>query len=132
MLKSIAALLWTALLVLGSPTSEDAAGYLEKLNIKPLPQSSLLASFSFRSSITHAAFESQDFQYFPRALGQILQHSQTKDLHLRFSSGRWDSESWGNRPWNGSREGGTGVELWAWVDAQDEDEFVFMNESLKT
>ncbi|KAJ3569416.1 hypothetical protein NPX13_g6092 [Xylaria arbuscula] len=36
--------------------------------------------------------------------------------------GRWDAESWGARPWDGTKEGGTGVELWAWLQADTEDE----------
>ncbi|WEW58721.1 Subunit of the glycosylphosphatidylinositol transamidase complex-like protein [Emydomyces testavorans] len=56
-----------------------------------------------------------------RILGQILQHANTKELHLRFTTGRWDAESWGERPWHGFKEGGTGVELWAWVEADTND-----------
>jgi phosphatidylinositol glycan class T len=102
-----------------------STGYHERLLLRPLPQGSLLASFNFASNETQAAVEEQNFRYFPRSLGQILQHAHTKELHLRFSVGRWDPESWGQRPWNGAREGGTGVELWAWVEAQDEDEYDF-------
>ncbi|KAI9873533.1 MAG: Subunit of the glycosylphosphatidylinositol transamidase complex-like protein, partial [Pleopsidium flavum] len=49
-------------------------------------------------------------------------HAKTRELHLRFSTGRWDAEDWGARPWNGTREGGTGVELWAWVEAETDEE----------
>lgn len=42
---------------------------------------------------------------------------------MRFSTGRWDDESWGARPWGGSKEGGTGVELWAWVEAETDEEY---------
>jgi phosphatidylinositol glycan class T len=98
--------------------------YSEQLLLRPLPQNSLLASFDFRSNTSLEAFEQQNFRYFPRSLGQILQHAGTKELHLRFSLGRWDAESWGARPWNGSREGGTGVELWAWVEAETDEEYV--------
>ncbi|KAJ5899383.1 hypothetical protein N7495_004127 [Penicillium taxi] len=96
--------------------------YHEQLLLQPLPQSSLLASFNFRSNTSQQSFDNQHFRYFPRALGQILQHAHTKELHLRFTTGRWDAGSWGPRPWDGSKEGGTGVELWAWIDANDDDE----------
>ena len=92
--------------------------YHERLHLRPLPQSALLASFNFRSNTSSASFEQQNFQYFPRSLAQILQHAHAKELHLRFSLGRWDAESWGMRPWGGAKEGGTGVELWAWVEAE--------------
>jgi len=97
--------------------------YHESLHLRPLPQNALLASFEFKSNATFSSFERQNFRYFPRSLGQILQHAHTEELHLRFSLGRWDDEAWGNRPWDGSREGGTGVELWAWVNAGSDEEY---------
>jgi len=99
-----------------------ATEYHERLTLQPLPPSSLLASFNFRSNASLASFEKQNFRFFPRSLGQILQHAKTRELHLRFSTGRWDAESWGARPWDGTREGGTGVELWAWVEAVTDEE----------
>lgn len=96
--------------------------YDENLLLQPLPPSSLLASFNFRSNSSLTNFERQHFKYIPRSLGQILQHAKTRELHLRFSSGRWDAESWGARPRGGAKEGGTGVELWAWVEADTDKE----------
>lgn len=115
-------LLLTALSTLTSAAPDS--DYHESLVLQPLPQSSLLASFNFRSNTSQESFEQRHFRYFPRALGQILQHANTKELHLRFTTGRWDAESWGSRPWNGSKEGNTGVELWAWIDAPDDDGYV--------
>lgn len=100
-----------------------ASDYHEQLHIRPLHPSLLLASFNFESNTTLSSFEQQNFRYFPRSLGQILQYANTRELHLRFSLGRWDAESWGARPWAGSREGGTGVELWAWVEADTDEEW---------
>src|SRR5690242_1124426 len=94
-----------------------ASDYYERLTLTPLPLGSLLASFDFRSNETVANYEAQNFRYFPRSLGQALIHAETKELHLRFTTGRWDPETWGPRPWDGTKEGGTGVELWAWIDA---------------
>ena len=98
--------------------------YHETLRLDQLPPSSILASFNFRSNATLSSFKQQHFRYFPRSLGQILEHTQPRELHLRFSTGRWDAESWGARPWGGAKEGGTGVELWAWVEAETEQEYV--------
>lgn len=100
-----------------------SSDYHEQLLLRPLPQGTLLASFNFRSNESAEAFEQQNFRYFPRSFGQILQHAHAKELHLRFSVGRWDAENWGQRPHNGAREGGTGVELWAWVEADTEEEY---------
>lgn len=99
-----------------------ASDYHEQLVLKPLPQSSVLASFNFRSNTSLPEFEAHNFRFFPRSLGQILQHAGTRELHLRFSLGRWDAESWGARPWDGTKEGGTGVELWAWLEAETDEE----------
>lgn len=96
--------------------------YAERLVIQPLVPASILASFNFHSNGSLAAYKQQHFQHFPRSLGQILQHAHAQELHLRFSTGRWDAESWGTRPWNGIKEGGTGVEIWAWLEADTEDE----------
>ena len=114
-------LLWLPLLVFfaGVGASYD---YSERLVLQPLAPASVLASFNFRGNTTQAAYEQQHFQYFPRSLGQILQHARAKELHLRFSTGRWDAESWGRRPWNGTKEGGTGVEIWAWLEADSDEE----------
>ena len=95
--------------------------YFERLDLQPLTPPSLLASFHFSSNASLQSYEHQHFRYIPRSLGQILQHAKTQELHLRFSTGRWDDEGWGARPWNGTKEGGTGVELWAWVEADSEE-----------
>ncbi|SPO04763.1 related to GPI-anchor transamidase complex subunit Gpi16 [Cephalotrichum gorgonifer] len=100
----------------------SAAEYHEQLNLRPLPLSSLLASFNFRSTTPVSEFEAHNYRLFPRSVAQILQHAGTRELHLRFSLGRWDAETWGARPWDGTREGGTGVELWAWLEAETDEE----------
>ncbi|RKL21781.1 hypothetical protein BFJ68_g2093 [Fusarium oxysporum] len=103
-------------------TSAAASGYHEQLTLRPLPLSQLLASFNFRANTSIADFEAHNFRLFPRSLAQILQYAGTRELHLRFTLGRWDAQSWGARPWDGTREGGTGVELWAWLDAETDEE----------
>lgn len=121
---SVFSVLLALAVTLWSLPASASSDYHEQLVLQPLPQSSLLASFNFRGNTSQQAFDNQHFRYFPRALGQIIQHAYTKELHLRFTTGRWDAESWGPRPWNGSKEGGTGVELWAWIDAAGDDEYV--------
>lgn len=110
----ILALLFCPLVLSGSP-------YSENLVLQPLPYS-LLASFDFRSNASQSSIDRNDYRFFPRSLSQILTHAHTKELHLRFSSGRWDEESWGPRPRNGTREGGTGIEMWAWVEADSDEQ----------
>ncbi|KAI5369742.1 putative GPI transamidase component PIG-T [Septoria linicola] len=100
----------------------NAADYSEHLHLKPLPAGSLYAGFNFTASTPLADYDNQHFRFFPRSLAQILQYTHTAELHLRFALGRWDEESWGSRPRNGHREGGTGVELWAWMEASSRTE----------
>lgn len=121
-MRQFLSFLWLPLLLL-LPFSASASDYHEQLNLRPLPLSALLASFNFRSNTTVSEFEKGNFRFFPRSLGQILQHAGTRELHLRFSLGRWDAETWGARPWDGAREGGTGVELWAWLEADTDTEY---------
>lgn len=113
---------YTAIATAPSADSITDSDYHEQLILRPLPLSALLASFNFRSNTSLSAFEAHNFRFFPRSLGQILEHAGTRELHLRFSLGRWDAESWGARPWNGAREGGTGVEMWAWLEAETDEE----------
>ncbi|TGZ84953.1 putative GPI transamidase component Gpi16 [Ascodesmis nigricans] len=89
--------------------------YDENLLLKTLPNNAVLASFRFVTNGTYTNHHS----LFPRSLAQILSHSNTRELHLKFTMGRWDAESWGAQPFNGQTAGGTGVELWAWVEAVD-------------
>lgn len=93
--------------------------YKEHLHLKPLPDGALYAGFDFTASTPIDAYNRQHFRFFPRSLGQILQFTHTAELHLRFAAGRWDAANWGSRPRDGRREGGTGVELWAWIDGKD-------------
>jgi GPI-anchor transamidase subunit T len=110
------------ILALSLRLASAESDYEEQLNLEPFPLGALRASFAFRSNESVTAFEKQNFRFFPRSLGQILQHAHTKELHLRFSTGRWNADVWGARPWQGKKEGGTGVELWAWIDAETDDE----------
>ncbi|SCU86543.1 LAFA_0E01486g1_1 [Lachancea sp. 'fantastica'] len=102
----------------------------EKLTLKPLPRNFLLASFEFQMQSNNLAIGKSELAYdsyrhytvFPKALSPILEYSQTRELHLRFTHGRWDAESWGQLPHNGTKSGGSGVELWAVIEAESRDE----------
>ncbi|KAK6362308.1 Subunit of the glycosylphosphatidylinositol transamidase complex-like protein [Orbilia blumenaviensis] len=110
----------TFLILLTLADNAVADTYKEKLDLQPLSGQFLLASFNFQSHGPIEAFNKQMFQLFPRSLGQILQYTHTRELHLRFALGRWDSELWGAQPGDGQNAGGTGVETWAWVEADND------------
>ncbi|KAF8473825.1 GPI transamidase component Gpi16 [Kalaharituber pfeilii] len=99
-----------------TPSEHD---YLERLLLRPLPGNSLLASFVFK---TNGSVNADHMLLFPRSLNQVLQASSTRELHVKFTLGRWNAEEHGAQPSQGKTAGGTGVELWAWVEADDDDE----------
>lgn len=109
-----------ATLLVAVYAATDAPEYQEHLHLKPLPGGALYAGFSFTATTPLTSYDKQHYRYFPRSLAQILQYTRTAELHLRFSLGRWDEESWGSRPRSGLREGGNGVELWAWLEDSHE------------
>lgn len=113
-----------ALIAFSQASATPHQEYSEHLYLRPLPNNHLHADFNFTASTSLADYDAQHFRYFPRSLAQILQYTRTSELHLRFGLGRWDEEQWGSRPQRGRREGGTGVELWAWIegDAAQADE----------
>lgn len=106
--------------------------YSESLLLKPLARNNLLASFQFTAQLPAFQLEytksrgeisgPRHFGRFPRSLAPILQATNTRELHMRFTQGWWDSEKWGKLPMNGSVTGGTGVEVWAAIEAFDADE----------
>lgn len=107
--------------------SPALALYSENLLLEPLPHNSLLASFNFQVR-SHRDSEktlitSAHYAHLPRALGQILSTTHTHELHLRLTQGRWD-EDWGSLPSNGEMAGGTGMEIWAWIDEEESGTYV--------
>lgn len=99
-----------------APSEHD---YDEQLLLRPLPGNSLLASFAFK---TNGSVNADHMLLFPRSLNQVLQASHTRELHVKFTLGRWNAEDHGAQPSNGRSAGGTGVEVWAWVEADNDDE----------
>lgn len=107
--------------------------YNEELTLKPLARNKLLGLFEFNVESqpsrlvyyndlapTHAK-DASHYMDFPHVLGPIIETSNTRELHLRFTQGWWDSEEWGTLPHNGRRSGGTGVEVWAVIESDSFD-----------
>lgn len=106
-----------------------ASDYSEALTFRPLARNKLLASFQFEAllppssleyvNITDPAVNHKPRHYgkFPKSLEPVIHATNTRELHLRFTQGWWDAESWGKLPANGTVTGGTGVELWAAIEA---------------
>lgn len=119
-----------------SSVARDPLPYTESLRLRPLPRNKVLASFDFHlalpplSLIYHAGGEAhtesdaapRHYGAFPRALEPVVAATNTRQLHLRFTQGWWDSQAWGALPANGTQSGGTGVELWAAIEAASPEE----------
>ncbi|WPK27375.1 hypothetical protein PUMCH_004762 [Australozyma saopauloensis] len=119
-------------LLVALPVIAAQSDYAESLLIKPLPRNKALASFLFdtllslfpltytnsSSSGDHAILSvAKHYLTFPKSIEPIVASTNTRQLHLRFTQGWWDTESWGRLPHNGSHTGGTGVELSAVIEA---------------
>ena len=104
--------------------------YKETLDVTPLPHNHLLSSFEFEMSsepfypgVSSSSYEEYDhYTVFPRAIEPLLRRTFTKQLHLRFTRGYWNSEEWGRLPHNGLKSGGSGVELWAVVEGSSKED----------
>src|SRR5579859_1782462 len=125
--RSFLAFVSILLLAVTSAISSSAGLYTENLLLSPLPHNSLLASFHFRvrshRDSQKSLISSTHYAHLPRSLGQILSNTHTHELHLRLTQGRWDEE-WGALPSQGQMAGGTGMEIWAWIDDQDVDTYL--------
>lgn len=104
--------------------------YNETLSLKPLPRNALLASFNFEiasepvelrywDNSSLKQYDTEHFTFFSKALAPIVEQSNARELHLRFTQGWWDSDTWGALPQNGLKSGGTGVEVLAVIEAKD-------------
>ncbi|CAG8593041.1 23389_t:CDS:10 [Dentiscutata erythropus] len=94
--------------------SQQPDKFKEALTIKPLSDGKLLTHFQF--SVKHYGYKEgvafSHYNIFPRAIGQIFQTYNVRELHLTFTQGRWNYEDWG---YPSVSSAGTGVELWAWL-----------------
>lgn len=103
--------------------------FSEELILKPLAKNHLLSSFKFEigSSEFVPNEKSQDFNHyshytvFPRSLSSILKATKTRQLHLRFNRGSWDSSAWGKLPHDGFESGGSGVEVLSAIESDSKD-----------
>ncbi|GEQ68135.1 hypothetical protein JCM33374_g1802 [Metschnikowia sp. JCM 33374] len=115
-----------------------SSDYSESLTVKPLPRNKFLTSFEFDTrsppfpleylpasvakSEPEPEVSARHYGHFPRSIEPVLRTTNTRSLHLRFTQGWWNSDSWGRLPHNGSSSGGTGVELSAIIEAASLDE----------
>ena len=72
----------------------------------------LLVCVILRILILFLNFLVNHYKFFPRAIGQIFQSYNARELHLTFTQGRWNYEDWG---YPIVPSAGIGVELWAWL-----------------
>ncbi|KAH8552155.1 GPI transamidase component PIG-T [Umbelopsis sp. PMI_123] len=104
-----------------SKLSGQKDSFQEDLLISPLNDGKLLAHFQFTALVDAGALDEKKGRYahyglFPKSIGQIIDHHRVQELHLTFTQGRWQYEDWG---YPAAQSAGTGVELWAWMKADD-------------
>jgi hypothetical protein len=67
------------------------------------------------------------FRLFPRAIGEIVQHSSTQEFHLSLTKGFWFQERWGTlkAPFDPASVP-SGAMLYAWLEAPDVYSYYFI------
>lgn len=104
--------------------------YEENMVLRPLPNNHLLTSFVF-DMVSESFIPGKDplksdqyshYTVFPRAIKPLLERTSTRQLQLRFTRGHWDADSWEALPYNGFKSGGSGVELWATIEASSKED----------
>ncbi|KAI8391522.1 GPI transamidase component PIG-T [Radiomyces spectabilis] len=96
-------------------THRVSDNFEEDLTLTPLSDGKLLAHFEFTTDFeahVQPGTPISDYGLFPKAIGQVLQEYDVREMHLTFTQGRWNYGEWGYCP---SQSAGTGVELWAWM-----------------
>ncbi|KAI9314340.1 GPI transamidase component PIG-T [Dichotomocladium elegans] len=98
-----------------SSAEKFAEHFDEDLTLRSLPDGKLVAHFDFTTHVDtdlDPGAQLLDYNLFPKAIGQVLQEYNVREMHLTFSQGRWKYDTWG---YPAEQSAGTGVELWAWM-----------------
>lgn len=91
--------------------------FTEELLLKPLPDRKVLGHFRFESSAPPSPSNGRHHHLFPKAIAQLVQKFQIRELELSFTQGRWNYERWGGfDSMSTINAKPTGVELWATFD----------------
>uniref|UniRef100_A0A2P2IVV0 Uncharacterized protein MANES_13G046400 n=1 Tax=Rhizophora mucronata TaxID=61149 RepID=A0A2P2IVV0_RHIMU len=95
--------------------------FYEQLLLKPLPDRKVLAHFHFETRAPPSESNGRHHHLFPKAISQLVQKFQVKEMELSFTQGRWNYERWGGfDPISSRNAKPPGVELWAVFDAPKE------------
>ncbi|KDP26371.1 hypothetical protein JCGZ_17529 [Jatropha curcas] len=105
----------------GSAIEEKEEEFYEELLLRPLPDRKLLAHFHFESTAPPSNSNGRHHHLFPKAISQLVQKFQIKEMELSFTQGRWNYERWGGfDPISSSNAKPVGVELWAVFDVPED------------
>lgn len=108
----------------------STSSFKEKLDLKILPKDYMLSSFNFKlksDNIISPSIYLFDFKKhngFSRSIEPLLTKNGVKNLYIKFTKGHWDSQKWGKLPNNGWSSGGSGVEIWAMMEAGSKEEVI--------
>ncbi|CAL5427212.1 unnamed protein product [Camellia sinensis] len=99
------------------PQEEEGEEFSEELLLKPLPDRKVLAHFHFQSRVPPTETYGPHHRLFPKAIYQLVQKFQIREMELSFTQGRWNYERWGGYdPISSNNAKPPGVELWAVFD----------------
>ncbi|OAY32794.1 GPI transamidase component PIG-T isoform X1 [Manihot esculenta] len=101
----------------GSSIDQEREEFYEELLLRPLPDRKVLAHFHFQSTAPPSNSNGRHHHLFPKAISQLVQKFQIKEMELSFTQGRWNYEKWGGfDPISSNNAKPPGVELWAVFD----------------
>ncbi|XBW36964.1 hypothetical protein QEN19_002544 [Hanseniaspora menglaensis] len=113
----------------------SSSNFEESLELKILPTDYLLSSFNFKLQSDAFDFNSSrnliidSFSYrnhngFSKKIEPLLNSANVKNLFLKFARGHWDYSKWGKTPKNGWSSAGSGVEIWALIEANNKSDAI--------
>ncbi|XP_071823814.1 GPI transamidase component PIG-T-like [Apostichopus japonicus] len=94
--------------------ASDDDYFIEELYMNPMPNGFVHSHFQFSIFSNSNLFRSsgQHYDLFPKAVGQIIESHDVKELHLSLTQGLWRHDKWGYPV----RSSPPGAELWAWFN----------------
>ncbi|RVW54906.1 GPI transamidase component PIG-T [Vitis vinifera] len=91
----IAVLLFSSIATASLSQQEEEEEFSEELLLKPLADRKVLAHFHFESKAPPTRTYGHHHRLFPKALYQLVQKFQIREMELSFTQGRWNYERWG-------------------------------------
>ncbi|ETO10614.1 GPI-anchor transamidase, partial [Reticulomyxa filosa] len=86
---------WLLLLSLLAALGTGKDKYNEALYFRPLLGGSMLVQLLFEIETEYSTIESNNYEKFPKPIGQILKKHPVWELEMELTKGRWNKKKWG-------------------------------------